>query len=496
MSNSTTGGHLKKTAKHSAIYAFGTMLRRLTGLVMLPIYTRYLTPADYGVVELLSMAIEIAGILIGLRISQAMFRYYILAESDSEKNIIVSTVLFTIAGSSCLGALVMLYASEPLAQIIFGSTEYIFEFQLFVFTLVTNAIIAVGLSFLRARQNPVLFVAINIGSLILQVSLNIVFVVMLEMHVTGVVYSALISGAVVAAGLTLYVFAKTGFHYSASIAMKLVNFVAPLILASIGAFYVAYADKYFLRLFGSLSDVGLYSLAARVSSILATVYEAFHMSWAADRFEIVKRDDAKKVYEQVFRLLNVIVVLVGAGLALFANDFFRVMTSPEFYPAGYIVPVLVFAAVAQIYTIYCNFGALYRDKTRILAEASWIKAIIASAGYIILIPVLGVYGAAITLAVCGFIEFFWVYRQSSKLYDMGLQWRPVLMIHLFAIMFVGVGLLMPDGSIYYFAARVALYLCLIVAVYLAPVLKDEERILFREQLKKGSMRLSGIYAKK
>lgn len=70
-------GQLGKTVKHSAIYAVGTILRRITGLVMLPIYTRYLTPADYGVVELLTMAIELAGILVGLRISQAMFRYYI-----------------------------------------------------------------------------------------------------------------------------------------------------------------------------------------------------------------------------------------------------------------------------------------------------------------------------------------------------------------------------------------------------------------------------------
>ena len=86
------GGQLKKTAKHSAIYAIGTMFRRLTGLVMLPIYTRSLTPADYGVVELLSMAIEIAGILIGLRISQAMFRYYILAETDNEKDKILQVI--------------------------------------------------------------------------------------------------------------------------------------------------------------------------------------------------------------------------------------------------------------------------------------------------------------------------------------------------------------------------------------------------------------------
>jgi O-antigen/teichoic acid export membrane protein len=89
-------GQIRKTAKHSAINAVGMMLRRITGLVMLPIYTRYLNPADYGAVELLTMAIELAGILIRMRISQAMFRYYILTETEEEKHVVVSTVLLTL----------------------------------------------------------------------------------------------------------------------------------------------------------------------------------------------------------------------------------------------------------------------------------------------------------------------------------------------------------------------------------------------------------------
>ena len=79
--------------------------------------------------------------------------------------------------------------------------------------------------------------------------------------------------------MVLYVLVNVGFHYSSAITIKLIKVVAPLIIVSIGAFYVPYADKHFLRLFGSPNDVGLYVLAARVSSILVTVFEAFNMSW-------------------------------------------------------------------------------------------------------------------------------------------------------------------------------------------------------------------------
>ena len=127
-------GQLKKTAKHSAIYAAGTALGRITGLVMLPIYTRYLTPSDYGVLTLLSMAIEITGILVGLRISQAMFRFYILADDEREKQEIVSTVLITILATSTLGASILYLGAGPLSLLILGDSGYLYEFKIFAFT--------------------------------------------------------------------------------------------------------------------------------------------------------------------------------------------------------------------------------------------------------------------------------------------------------------------------------------------------------------------------
>lgn len=487
-----SSGQLNKTAKHSAVYAFGTLLRRIAGLVMLPIYTRYLTPTDYGVVELLSMAIEIAGILVGLRISQAMFRYYILADDESEKHQVVSTVLFTVVISSCVGAGILYFASAPITNIIFGDLEYIYEFQLFALTLVTNAIAAVGLSYLRARQNPVLFVAINLASLLVQVSLNIVFVVILEMHVTGVVYSALISGGLLATGLSIFIVKNVGIGYSVKLAITLIKFVAPLMLASIGAFYVAYADKYFIRLFGSLHDVGLYALAARISSILATAFEAFNMSWGADRFEIVKNDNANKIFEQVFRYLSAVLIMIAAGLALFANDFFRVMTNPEFYEASNVVPILVLATLARIYMTFCSFGALYGERTSIMAKGSWLKVGVATIGYLLLIPSLGMYGAAIALMLSNVVELVWVHTQSKKYYDMGLLFRPVIIMLTSAILIVSLGFIMPQGEILWAVCRVMLFLLLLVLFYNMPIWKVSERELIARSYKKP---VEFIYAK-
>jgi len=273
MTSSSSSGQIRKTARHSAIYAIGTLISRLTALVMLPIYTRYLTPEDYGAIELLTMAIELTGILVGFRITQAMFRYYIMSDSEVERRQVVSTVLLTVMAASGLGTLVLYQGGNLFSEVIFGTTQYAEEFKLFSFTLVTNAISACGLGFLRARQKPRVYLIVSIVTLALQVTLNLIFVVHMNLHVTGVVYSALASGIIMSVFFMAYILSRVGINYSKTIFVKLVNFVAPLILASVGAFIVAYADKYFIRVFGVLAEVGIYSLAVRVTSVMLTAFE-------------------------------------------------------------------------------------------------------------------------------------------------------------------------------------------------------------------------------
>ena len=269
------------------------------------------------------------------------------------------------------------------------------------------------------------------------------------------------------------------------VARRLVGYVSPLILASVGAFYVSYADKYFLRLFGSLTDVGLYALAARISSILGTIYQSFNMSWSADRYEIVKEENAGQIYRQVFRFLSAAIILVGAALAIFANDFFLVMTDPEFYPAGNIVPLLVLATMARVSTMFCNFGIMLSERTGYMAESSWVKAIIATCGYLALIPYFGVYGAATALLVSNLVEFYMVNKNARRLYDMELRWGPVAMMLVIAVFCVGAAMLIPVGETDYFCMRLAIFAAFAATVYLLPVWEHEDRQLIKAVLGKA-----------
>ena len=468
---------ISKVSKNAAIYGVGTILRHLTALVMLPIYTRYLNPEDYGAVELLTMALEVAGILAGLRITQAMFRFYILEGDPDKKKHIVSTVFLTAFLMSSVAVGGMLLMSPIISRQLFGGDEFLVEFRLFCITLVPLALTATGMVFIQAKQRPVLYVLFSLFSLVLQVSGNIYFVVYRELHVLGVVYSALLSGGVVAIALSIYLIWHVGVKFDVKIYKRLIRFVYPLMLASLAGFYVAYSDKYYLRIFEGLSVVGLYVLAGRLASVAEAAYSAFNQSWSAARFEIYKQGNNKVVFNRVFKLVSIALIMIGSGLIMFSKDLIFYMADEKYHSAISFVPVYVLAVIARLYVPFFNFGLMLKEETKYIAYASWIKAILSTVLYLSLIPWVGAYGALIGLLLSNIFEVTYVYYQSKRMFDMEICFRPVMVLSFFTFILVAVAWIIPVGSFAYFSSRVGLYMILALLVYYLPILDSKERAL-------------------
>ncbi len=466
---------ISKVSRNASIYGIGTLLRHMTALVMLPIYTRYLEPADYGAIEMLTMALEIAGILVGLRISQAMFRFYLLEEDENKKKLVVSTVFIAAVVLSVVGVAALEALSTLLVTVLFGNSLYLTEFRLFTITLVTMAISNTGMVFIQAQQRPVLYVVISLLTLLLQVSGNIYFVVYKELHVLGVVYSALISGFVTSTVLTFFVVRRVGLRINMQLLSRLAQFVYPLVAASLAGFYVAYSDKYFLRLFGDLSSVGLYALAGRLASITATFYDTFNQSWSAARFEIYKQDNFRKIFDQVFKLITVASVLVASGLIMFSKDVIHFMTDESYHDALKIVPLFVLAVLVRLYVPFFNFGILLTEQTKYLAYASWVKAVVSTILYLLLIPLYGITGAVTALLISNLVETVYVYLKSQELFNMGLNFWPVLLVIISSIPFLFVGWLVPVGSIFDTFVRVVLYLTIVLVFIVLPIWSRQEK---------------------
>ena len=454
----------------------GDILRRGVSLIMLPIYTRYLTPADYGVVELLSMLLDVAAIIFSARAGQAVFRFYCTAKSDDHKKSVIASALLLSAVTGGLGALAVIVFSGPLAIAVFSDVGYKSFISLFAITLFLGPLTEIPLIHIRAQQKPWLFLLFSVAKLALQLSLNIYFVVILELHVEGVIYSAVISGVIMAAVLTGYSLSKTGFKITTAIIRSLFSFSLPLKIAALGSFYMTFGDRYILNIYTDLTQVGIYSLGYKFGFVLLMLtWDPFQKMWDAEKYGIFKKDNARHIYQKVFLYTSSILIFTGLCISLFTMDLLRVMADPSFLDAYKVVPIIIVAYIFQAWTQYCNMGILLEHKTMQIAFGEMLGVIVITMAYFTLIPLYGIYGAAWS-TLAGFIaRFYWINMRSKQLYNMELPWAKISLIALTAISIYFLSMLSPEDLIPSILFRSILVVMFIFTFFWLPILSKSEK---------------------
>ena len=483
---------MKKTlAGHTSIYMFGEILRKSVSLIMLPIYTRFLTPKDYGVIELLTMLIDISAIIFGARAARAVFRFYCTASTLEDKNSIVASALFLSFLFNLTGAVTIAVLSRPLSHVIFADDSYQLYIVLFAIVMALTPLSEIPLTHVRAQQRPWLFFTFSLIKLIVQLSLNIYFVVIKEMHVEGVIYSTLIAGAFMSITLSTYSLWITGLRIKRTVCKMLFSFSLPIKLAAAGSFYLTFGDRYILNVYSDLTQVGIYSLGYKFGFVFTIIaWDAFENMWDSEKYAILEKPDAKIIYQKVFLYMSSILISVGLLISLFTKDLLIIMSDPAFHSAYKVVPIIILAYIIQSWGRYCELGILLERQTIHIAYAHLFAVIVITVAYFTLIPAFGIYGAAWATVIGFTARSCWINWKAKQYYDMELPWGKIGVISMLATATFIVSLFIPEHQIFSIFFRVALLLIFSVIFFSLPILDKGEKL----ELYKMIMRQKRIYS--
>jgi O-antigen/teichoic acid export membrane protein len=446
--------------KHSTIYAIGNISRQLIGFVMLPVYTRYLSPADYGVIGLLTFAVSLLEGVFGARLGQAMPKFYFEREDPRGRNAVISTALMVTAGMSLIVTVAVVLARNSAAELLFGTASYGDVLGMFSLLLLTNALESQSVVYLQIQRLPKLFVAISLVRLAAQLFLNILFVVVLKLGVNGIALSSVTSGVAFAIGLSIYTFARTGLQLDLTLAKRMIQFSWPLWLAGIASLYISSAGRYYIRIFSSLSDVGLYELAAKFGAMLTLlVSQPFSRFWETERFNHYKKSNNAEIFRSVFQGYAALLALTVLGISLFAEPVIRVMAGPEFHDAYLAVPFLTLSALMRCLTDYCNFSFLVTGETGWISKNNYTTAAAVTVLYLLITPRFGFVGAAAALMLGELFQFLFIQHRARRHFDMQIRIAPLaaILALVTAAYITGDFLLRQSGLIADLAVKSVLY---------------------------------------
>lgn len=420
---------LRLIARHTFVYGAGIVAAKLVSVVMLPVYTHYLTPGDFGILELLETTVDVIGMLAGMGLAASAFKHYPEIKTPEERKRFVSSLLIGSAGVALLVALAGVALSGPLTRLIFGTHADPLYFRVFFLTFFFQSFSNIGLAVVRVEERSGLYVVLTVAKLILTVSLNIWFVVGLHAGVIGVLSGNAISSAALALALAAYASRRFGMHYSHSTFRKLSRFGAPLGISSIGSFVLTYSDRYFLNHYQGSAPVGVYSLGYSFAFLLSSfAVVPFGQIWEPRRFVIAQRPDAQLIYRRMFYYLNLALFTGSIGLVLFTKDGLSVLVGPGFVNAYRVVPLLLITTIIQQWTAYCNFGLFLKNATHVLAWAGVLAAGTALMLNWVLIPRYGMMGAAWATVFAYIVRFVPTYVLAQRQYYVRYPWGKVCIL--------------------------------------------------------------------
>lgn len=484
MSKRHGGFGLRRLGKDTAIYGFGTVLSRAASLIMLPVYTRYLTPADYGVLQLLEMTVNVVAILLATGAGAGVMRFYFKYESEAERHSVFSTALVLGSAGKLVGSVIFFWQAPWLAELVLAGPHQADLIRITAMTFVLGGFTGLPMLLMQARRKSVLHSVTSICRLLLQLSLNIYFVVGLNAGVSGILFSSLITTAVAGAVLGTWMLRQTGVRFVGDVARSLIRYGFPYKFTSAGTFIVTFGDRFFLKAYQGLASVGLYGLAYQFGFLLTQLSAGpFLKAWNPQRFELAKAPRAVRdhQYNQGFVILNVAVITLAVAISLFVRPLLMVMSDPAFRSAANLVPIILLAQILAVWTWVVDFGIQVSERTQYVTYATWAGVVVILALYALLIPRFGGYGAAWATVASFAVRCSLSYRFSQQLWPISYRWGPHFRLLAFGVVTVVVHQLLGEGMGFWveIATGLALLAGYLTLVWVGGALErdDQDRVV-------------------
>jgi len=397
----------------SGIYSIAQVLPMITSVLLVPITTRYLTPADYAIQDLLSQVSLVVSALLGGYFAFSQGYFYFRAEEKDRKTVVGTGVL----GSLLLGVIasaICVPLAGILAPVILPHADATAYLRL-VFFLITPAFVFDGLTvWLRVADRPGIFVAAAALRAALVVVCTVYFLSILKWHIWGVLYSTTVALLVTLVVLAAYWLMTQGPSFNLDLFYRMARYALPLGLSGLAMLILHFGDSFMLPHYRPYADLGIYRLAYKVAMLISSVFGAFGIYWNSQVFQIMRRDDADIVFARLFTYVMVGISYAGLALIVCAHPLLRKLAGPAFQDAAALVPVLVIAYYLRCISEFMRALFLEAGRPSLEAATTWIGAAACLVGYALLIPKYGVWGAAyatlIAFGVLAVVAIVWSYR--------------------------------------------------------------------------------------
>ena len=408
---------------HAVIYWFGRMATRSLTVLLLPIFTACLSPAEYGELSILAIVMDTLALVLSFQLPVAVYRFWAREETEADrKRVLGSAMLLTLVAPTLL--LLPVYIWADYFSLLLDLPGHANLLRLVLVEAQLVIIVTVVMTEMRVQDHSRRFAFWEIAQTLFVGLLSVVLVARFGLGIWGMFLAQTVVFAAIAACLIPGFSARIGLRYDSAIVKSMLSYALPLVPSAVAMAALNRADRFFLQRMVGLEATGLYSIGYKFGMLVnILVIGPFVLIWEPRRFTIANEPNAAKTYGQVFTYLLVLTSFVALALTGLAKEIVQVLTARQYWQAYSIIPLVAWSYVFFGLTSVVSVGLFVHHKTGIF---SWLVVIALLAnilGNLLLIPVYGAHGAAIATLLAFFLLFVLNLAFACRYTAIAFEWR-------------------------------------------------------------------------
>jgi O-antigen/teichoic acid export membrane protein len=466
-------GYLRRLATTGAAYTAASILSKVIAVALLPLYTRYLTPEDYGAAEILFAGVVLVSIVIRFGLIEAILRFYY--KDDEDPAAVVAGTFAGLFWLSTLGALLALPLAGPISELLLDESApelaRIAIGGLWVLTMWEFL-----LTLFRLDERARAFFLTTILNVVAAIALTVVLVVGLDEGARGLLLGSYATGAAFVLVMIALQWRRLSLRPDPQLLRRLFRFGLPTMPAEVSLYLLNFVDRLIIVRTLGLAEAGLYSLAVKFAQAVNVLVRGFQLAWPPLAYSIRDDDEARRIYATVVTLFVVGCAFVVTGMWLFSRWIVRVLAAPEFFDSYEAIGLI--STAVTLYALYLVLVVILgrTGRTEFNFPAA-IGALVANVALnLALVPPLGIVGAGLALVASYLVVLGLMYVFTQRLFPVPYEWGRLLRVVLTVAAIVGFAeLVVPTSGADGLLIRAVLFAVYPLALFASGFFSDEER---------------------
>jgi len=390
--------------KDSSIYLSATAITSAIEFLVLPVYTRYLAPADYGIVVLFIMFGQVSSGILSIGVHQASYRYYFKYKGDiDEYKVLNSTNLIFLLLVYLITGIAIYYLADLLSSSLFDG-KLTGDLVIWAFLNGCMAYIFSYLSLiLTAQTRSVLLSAITVLQSLLKTALSFYLIFSHALTYMALIYATMVTHGIMIMCLLVATRSVLGIRFSYSKLKQSLRFSYPQVPGQIIGVVHQSFDRIMLTNYTGLASVGYYTFGGKFAAILKLIMDSVGKTWSPFFLNRAHQKSRKAERAIISRFLEMtfFFILIGLGIIYFSEEMIKLLTTKDFYPSMYVVPVYVYYYLFGILGMLSSNQIMFAEKMHYLIPVAFLSTGVNITMNLLLIPKYGAVGAVIALATAG-----------------------------------------------------------------------------------------------